>query len=517
MWQQYNNNSSDDDSDEEGTKFEISPPSYIIIAIDIHPNMFEKDGDSPMAFRMCLEAIGKLADAILFETSEKNICPFAIVLARKDNIIFRHFKSNLIETIKFINEKLYQSDEELKKEYMRDATEEFEMSNFLLQCKKVFLDVTKTYYKRILVYFTNDDYPKCAQDASGMFTIVNESRSLSHADVSFKVITTTDPFDYNKFYKEIFEAIGQDLTEEVCLDVLGITGKLRSIVSLTEGRKRTNFCIKIGDTEHCIQCYKFKPCQKPRILNNALYTYDGQQVKKAPSAAVRYRYRVVNKFNVSQFTYDQGTYERKTLDVSVAYGYTFLYVTKVLVSAGEQVNPPRLLICDPRATDEDKQLFRRLWDGLVEAGRVMVCHEKATRRAKLTYAQLRPYVMDDEQVFQIFRIPFGTQVKWPKDVCDAISPPDSEPDQEIRDLAARLVNAMTDDFTFDMLVHEKLKAKKEFVKSKLFDTALDTTGPIQYTRKQEANQKLALDVDLVDDVVAVIPPSVKRAPKRRRQ
>nr|CAH7751436.1 unnamed protein product [Callosobruchus chinensis] len=343
----------------------------MIIALDVHHNMFKTDDDSPMPFRMCLEAIGKLADSVLFETSAKNICPFAIVLARKDNIVLRHFKSNLIETIKFINKKLEQSDGDLKKEYMRDASEPFEMSNFLLQCKKVFLDVTKTYYKRFLVFLTNDDYPTCAQDASGMFTIVNETRSLSHADVTFKVITTTDHFDFSKFYKEIFEASDQDLTEEVCLDVLGVKQKLRSIVALTEGRKRIYFHVKIGETQHSIQCYKYKPCQKARILNNAFYTTGGQQVKKVPSGPASYKYRVINKYNTCQFEYDQGTFERKTVDVVVPYGYTFLYVTKSMVLVGEQVNPARLLICDTHEKDEAKLLFRKLWDGLVESNRVI--------------------------------------------------------------------------------------------------------------------------------------------------
>nr|CAH7751435.1 unnamed protein product [Callosobruchus chinensis] len=368
MWQ----HDSDEDSDGEGTTVEFSPPSYMIIALDVHHNMFKTDDDSPMPFRMCLEAIGKLADSVLFETSAKNICPFAIVLARKDNIVLRHFKSNLIETIKFINKKLEQSDGDLKKEYMRDASEPFEMSNFLLQCKKVFLDVTKTYYKRFLVFLTNDDYPTCAQDASGMFTIVNETRSLSHADVTFKVITTTDHFDFSKFYKEIFEASDQDLTEEVCLDVLGVKQKLRSIVALTEGRKRIYFHVKIGETQHSIQCYKYKPCQKARILNNAFYTTGGQQVKKVPSGPASYKYRVINKYNTCQFEYDQGTFERKTVDVVVPYGYTFLYVTKSMVLVGEQVNPARLLICDTHEKDEAKLLFRKLWDGLVESNRVIV-------------------------------------------------------------------------------------------------------------------------------------------------
>nr|CAI5867430.1 unnamed protein product [Callosobruchus analis] len=534
MWQEYNSG----DSDEEETGVELSPPSYIIIAIDVHPNMF--NCDTPISpFRMCLDAIGKLADAVLFKTSEKKFCPFAIVLARKDDIVLRHFKSNLIETIQFINQKLEQSDEELKKEYMRDVSEPFEMANFLLQCKKVFLDVTKTYYKRVLVFFTNDDYPKCAQDASGMFTIVNETRSLSHADVAFKVITTTHLFDFSKFYKEIFEASGQDLTEEVCLDVLGVKQKLISIVALTEGRKRINFYIKIGDKEHSIACYKFKAGKKERILNNAWYTRDGQQVKKVPSAPPRYKYRVVkmiqniqygviniNPFNhwlfivcskqrVTQFVYDQETYERKTLDVVVPYGYTFLYVTRPMVSAGEQVSTPKLLSCDPQATDEAKQLFRKLWDGLAESGKVMVCHEKPFRRSKINYAEVRPFLMEDEQVFRILRIPSGTQVKWPLEVCDCITGYDSEPDKEITSLTERVVELMTDDFKFDMLVHEKIKAKKEFIKSKLFDTPLDTTGPIQYTKKQEADRRLNLDVDIIDDVLAVIPPQ-RRAPKRRR-
>ncbi|CAH1986602.1 unnamed protein product [Acanthoscelides obtectus] len=511
MWQQEL-----DDSDDEETRFEISPPSHIIIMIDTHPKMFIKDdvNQSDISFRNCLAAVAQMAEAILFETST---CPFAIVLAKKDNIVLRHFKDNMIETIRFLNEKLKNTDDELKKEYMRDISEPLEFSNFLLHSKKVFLDAAKTYYKRILLFLTNNDNPHIAQGAK--YSIINEAKSLKHADITFKIIATSESFNFAMFYNEIFEAAEQNFTEEVCVDVDALKEKLTAIAGSIQGHKKVNFYITMEDAEHVIKCYKFKSFKKHRILNNASYTRDGSQVVKTNAPPV-YKYKVVCKYGYSLYDFDKEKFENKTLDCEIPYGYTFLYVTDQLVKAGENIHPPKILVCDSHEADEEKQLFRKFWDVLVECGKVFVCYEKSTRRNKIEYAQLSPYLMNEDQVFLIQRIPFGTQVKWPLEMFNeadsAAAAPISKrvPQNTVSSLAEQLVDLMTDEtFNFKQLVHGKIKAKKDFVKSKLFDLPFDTTGPIEYTKKQEADAKLG---SFVEKFTAVFPPMPERGRKRPR-
>lgn len=131
--------------------------SYVMVAIDTHPTMFESAGQiSP--FKNTLKALYRLSDYLLLKSNKRGYSPFCVHLYDKDEkAAMINFKDNMIDTTKLLKRKCDLSEEEIKNEFMRDY--DLDLAAFFQFCKRKFKDISGKFHKRILIFISNDPDP----------------------------------------------------------------------------------------------------------------------------------------------------------------------------------------------------------------------------------------------------------------------------------------------------------------------------------------------------------------------
>lgn len=390
MWQNYNSDNETEDEIEEVEK--NFKPTFVIIAIDTHPLMFRKKEDESSPFKNCLSACHSLADSLLLTSNKHSWNQFAVLLAREESPCLTEFRDNLIDTVKLLKTKAVLSNKQLAEEYQRKG--EFDLASFLLACKKVFHDVKTAFYKRTLIYITDDDEP--VQDATKKFTTLNEIKTFGGSQIDFQIVSTTSDFNYSKFYNELFSLMDTIPLEEICEDKEGLIEKLTAAVVMRYTRIKIIFYPFKDDISRFLNCYKLDYIRASTFVNNKLRR-DGKLVKSTVDNSDEYvdaSYFFKCKEPGRNIQFD--SYEKNCImDNTLPIGLTLLYVSKRVTGIGYVLGKPFLLL--PK--EKENIYFNKFWQCCVEKNRVLICLLKQKQFGKIRYTELIPFTVNNSPVF----------------------------------------------------------------------------------------------------------------------
>ncbi|XP_018573048.1 ATP-dependent DNA helicase 2 subunit 1 [Anoplophora glabripennis] len=477
MWR--NEENSDNEEDDEIPETEKNfKPTFVVIAIDTHPLMFRKKEDNSIPFKDCLSACYSLADSLLLAPSNRSWNQFAVLLAKEESPCLTEFRDNLIDTVKLLKTKAGLPNKQLAEEYQRKG--EFDLAGFLLACKKVFHDIKTAFYKRTLIYITDDDEP--VQDATKKFTVFNEIKTFSGNQIDFQIIPTTSDFNYSKFYNELFSLLDNPLVEVICEDEEGLTEKLTSAVVMRHARRKMLFYPFKGDTSRTLNCYKLDFIRTSALINSRL-TKDGKPVKltgedgdELVDATYYFRTKAPGRDSIKFDSYEKNC----IMDNTLPLGLTLLYVSKRSTDIGYVLGKPFFLM----SRDKDDVYFKKFWQNCVEKERVLVCALKQRQPGKIRYTELIPYTVNNSPMFLVKYIPFATEIILPKKT----DYPEPETNETKREAVRELVKSLTFDFDVKMIPDPCYLKKKEYVKSKLLEEPREE--PIGVAFANEALDKL---------------------------
>lgn len=338
--QDYEDYSDEDfESGESETRGHVKA-SYVIVAIDTHPSMFKIDANGRLPFRNCLEGCLRILDSLILVKDSKRWNPFAVLLSR-DDPKFIDFGDNIIESIIMLKSKLQLSDDDLETEFQRKNN--VDLAEFFLQCKKAFNDLKTAFYKRILVYITNDDNP--ISDAQSKLAAINEVRSFEPSQISFQVVSTTVGFDYTLLYNEMLALLEQGITqEEICTDVDGLEQKLSSVLIPKYYMRKVLFYPRKDDLNRYMTCFDLKFIKSKRLLNSK-FSDKGKTVRpKPPPIPDELPTYIVKKSGKVKLEVTFDAIERERFnDSSYPRGYTLFYIGKSLLEPYYNYTQPSFL------------------------------------------------------------------------------------------------------------------------------------------------------------------------------
>lgn len=367
-------------------------PSYVIVAIDTHSSMFKHNENGQLPFRNCLESCLRILDSLMFVKDSKSWNSFAVLLA-KNEPSFINFGDNIIDSIKFLQTLLKQSDQKLESEYKRQG--DFSLAEFLLQCKKAFHDIKAVFHQRILVFITNDDNP--IDNAQSKFAAINEVKSFEASDIRLEVIPTNVRFDFTLLYNEMFAQMTDDRKEEICTDVDGLEQKLSSVVLPKLYKRKVNFFPFQGDVTTYLTCYDFKTAKTPSLLNTKV-TLEGKEViPKPPSPSVDLpTYDLISSANGNMNVTFDIMDKNKLLNVSLPRGYTLVCIGKAVVKPIYNISKNHIL---QENFKQETKYFKMFWDYCQANERVLICVVKYKQPGKITYCQMSPIMLGDVPSF----------------------------------------------------------------------------------------------------------------------
>ncbi|XP_018576740.1 uncharacterized protein LOC108915248 [Anoplophora glabripennis] len=477
MWSKEDNSDHEEDDEIPETEKDFKP-SFVVIAIDTHPLMFREKEDESIPFKNCLLACHSLADSLLL-AKNNSWNNFAVLLAKEESPSLTTFDDNMIDTIKLLKTKVALSNEQLAEEYKRKG--EFDLAGFLLACKKVFYEVS-AFYKRTLIYITDDDEP--VQDATKKFTVFNEIKTFSGNQIDFQIIPTTSDFDYSKFYNELFSLLDNPPIEEICEDEEGLTEKLTLAVVRGQMRSKMLFYPFKNDTSRYINCCKLNFIRTSALINSKI-TRDGKHVKftgedrdELLNASYCFKTKGHGR-NTIKFNYNE---KNSIMDNKLPLGLTLLYVSKRMTEVGYALGKPFFLM-----SEDQNEYFKKFWQNCVEKERVLVCLVKHTQPGKIRYTELIPYTVNNSMMFLVKYIPFGKEIILPKKA----NYPEPESNENRRAAIKELVKSLTFDFDLKMIPDPCYRKKKAFVRSKLLDEPQEE--PIVVTVVKETLDKVIED------------------------
>ncbi|KAJ8979971.1 hypothetical protein NQ317_013719 [Molorchus minor] len=496
------------DSDDEGEDQVFLKPSFVVIAIDVHPIMFQERNDGSMPFRDCIETCYNLADSLVLTSSHK-FNQFALILAREDLPILTEFDANLLDSVKLLKVKTEMSNQQLKDEYQRKG--DFDLASFFLTCKKAFHDIKSTFDKRTLIYITDDESP--AQNAQQKFTALNEAKTFSGSQINFQIIPTRIDFNYNVFYNELFSLMDITPVEEICEDKDGLMKKLLSSVVIQHSQTNMRFYPFNGDPTRFINCFKVNVIRSSTLLNTRV-TKDGRPVK-----------RVTESDNIPSFSFKNKVpecdtikfdlYEKTTLlDNRFPLGLTLLYVSKRLTDVGYVLGKPFLL----RQNEEfESPLFKKFWQNCVNNERVLVCARKLQQPGKLRYVELIPEVVNGSSMFLVKNVPYSSEIVYPIES----DYPEQVEDVKKKEAMKKLVDDLTFDFDFKMIPDPCYRKKQAYVKAKLLDEQMKEVTDITFNlpamdeHLQEAVNAIKSNYVLTEEKKRKAPSSTSKAKKTK--
>lgn len=204
--------SSDVENQKEGKGVEGTPeflPSFVLFAIDTSSSMFDKNEDC--TFIQAISAFYSIADSLITSTSFKH--RFAVVLASTDVIQpeIISFKSSLADAINVLTKMGSSSD---PKDYKRGV--DFDLADFLLNCKKKLLEANVNAFQRTIVFVTNDDNPT-DNDAKQILKITQVTNSFGDYKIALKVVTMNPTFNCSSLYQDLKAEVNRvdDVTEMI--------------------------------------------------------------------------------------------------------------------------------------------------------------------------------------------------------------------------------------------------------------------------------------------------------------
>lgn len=462
----------DRDSDYEDADNEIFSssfkPSYVVIAIDNHSSMFERNSHGVIPFRMCLEACHNLADTLLFRKDARSWSPFAILISGISKPLTT-FSENVMDVIKVLKATSGLSDDALRLEYQRKGS--LDLSSFFITGKKLFHEVKTVFYKRTFLYLSNDDNP--ISDKNSKFTALNEIKTFAGSQIQFQVVPTIQSFNYKLFYNELFNLLGGLKQEEICTDTEGLTQKLSSTILVNINERKLIFYPFKDDTRRFMKCLRLYIYSNIQLYNTNM-TKDGQKVINTPKHSdipVHYRIKHISSDKAPNVKFDLDEKDR-LMDFDTPKGLILSYVADRQVGIGHIFSSPNLIRADPK---EELPYFNKFWDNCVATNKVLVCTSKVRQPDKIRCVELIPVLVDGIQMFLEKRLPFGNEIMLPQ----KLNYPVEEVNKERREAVRKLVDKLTFDFEPKMVVDIQFQRKKAYIKAKLLNEPIVPVNDIQ--------------------------------------
>ncbi|XP_057657460.1 uncharacterized protein LOC130894577 isoform X1 [Diorhabda carinulata] len=462
----------DRDSDYEDADKEIFSssfkPSYVVIGIDNHSSMFEKNLNGITPFRMCLKACHNLAENLLFRKDARSWSHFAILISGISKPLTT-FSENVVDVIKMLKATSDLSDDALSQEYQRKGN--LDLSSFFLSGKKLFHEVKTVFYKRTFLYMSNDDNP--VKDKNSKFTAFNEIKTFAGSQIQFQVIPTVPSFNYKLFYNEVFNLLGGLNEEEICTDTEGLTQKLSSTILVNINKRKLNFYPFKGDTTRFLKCLRLYIYSNIQLYNNYM-TKDGQKVintSRQSDTPVYYRIKYISSDKAPNVKFDIDEKDR-LMDFDTPKGLILCYVADRQVGIGHIFTSPNLIRADPK---EDLPYFNKFWDNCVATNKVLVCTSKMRQPDKIRCVELIPVLVDGIQMFLEKVLPFGNEIILPQ----KLNYPIEEVNEERKEAVRKLVDKLTFDFEPNMITDIQFQKKKAYIRAKLLNEPIIPVNDIQ--------------------------------------
>ncbi|XP_030765990.1 uncharacterized protein LOC115890027 [Sitophilus oryzae] len=494
-------------------------PSYVIVAIDTHSSMFktrETDASGETHFfKDALTACFEIADSLLLATGSNSFNQFGVLLADEDHkASLIEVESNMLDSIKFLKEESGLSNAELKTKYERQSS--LDVAAFFLLCKKKFKSIISAYYKRTIVFITNNDDPVDG-DAQRKFTALNEAKTFEGNSINFEIVSMINDFDYTKFYNELFHLYSEPPTTDViCQDKHGIVEKLLPLIVFRYTKLRTRFYPFENDYGRHLNVMKMNFIRKARLLNNQKASVDGRMLKTVhvlrelgsnKPNPFKYRLRLGVGEEPLRFN-EKDRYDIEGNDLPL--GFHFQYVSDRQSEAGVVVNKTSILAYDPK---EDLEFFQHFWQYCFDRNQVMVCIKKYRNPAPIRYVELIPKFANNQRLFLIKNIPFAGQCHPPKAV--VLNPlPDFEVSVEKKDMVRLLIKGLSFDYSPKTFTNLSYAKKKAYVKSKLLDEPLEEVEDVFGNAAQSIDKEIGEVANRIKTLFN-LPDSLPRGRKRK--
>lgn len=485
-------------------------PSYVIVAIDTHCSMFKSDGQ-PTPFKNCINALYRLSDFLLLKSDKRGWSPFSVCLYDKDEkASLVNFKDNMIKTTKLLKLKSNLSEEELKNEYMRDS--DLDLAYFFQFCKKKFKDISTKFYRRILIFITNDPDPVVG-DASKRFTALQEAKNFEENDINFQLVVTNEEFEYDKFYTELFSLVDKP-QEIICEDEEGLFEKIISTICFRHSQRKLRFYPFADDFTKSMTVIRKGYIKKARILNNNFVAKDGTLVKrtKKPSSEqmpshVSYILRnrkKKKKFYEQKFSEDE---KKGANPKRFPVGYTLLYVCQRLRQKGEVIKKPEIVEADAR---EELPYFNQFWQYCINNDKVLICAKVMKKGASPKPVELIPKLVHNTKVFLDKVIAYANEYFEPE-IKEGRNEEKVVLTEEQINVTDALIKQLTFEFQSSLLINKPYLNKVNYLKSKLLEEDRNEVRVRELLSREEIDDKIA---DIADDFLKCFPP--EKGVKRKR-
>jgi hypothetical protein len=452
-----------DNEDDTTSPDTVYKPSFVLIAIDTNPSMFvKKESDGTMPFRDCISACYNLANSLIFTQNKRSWSPFGVVLAREDaSASFVNFNDNVLTSIKFLKEENKRTDDELTDMYQRKGI--FDLSAFFLFCKKKFKEVNSVFYKRTIIYVTNDDDP-IKSDKNQRFAALNEAKNFEANNITFEMVTMNDSFNYKIFYNELYAVLKLPPVETVVEDEDGLLEKLSTLILVRYYQRRLNFFPFIGDQSRFLKVRQKSFVQEEKLYNNAFVSAEGKLVKKISKTPTDELKKYLLKFNMGSLEFDTTEYyEIKNNDLPI--GYSLIHVSDRVTDVGIILANTAIMEVDVK---EEIPFFESFWQYCVDKNKVLICIRKLKKFDKIRFVELIPKFAQNTKLFIIKIIPFNDENKYPASRLTVKEEDiNVEYSQEKVTVTDKLINSLTFDYDPKMFTNLSLAKKKAFLRAKL--------------------------------------------------
>lgn len=372
----------------------------------------------------------------------------------------------MLESVKRLKKEISQSNEHLKVKYER--TGDVDLAAFFLLCKKKFREINSAYYKRSIIYITNDDDPLNG-DNQKKFAALNEAKTFEPSDISFEIATMTETFDYTKFYNELFHLYAKPPSVEyVYPDKDCLVEKLLSSIVFRYTKLRYNFYPFKNDYSRFLKVMRVNFIRPVKIYNTHRASRDGKMVIKIKQPPVAR--------NTPQYRVPISTGDAIQLDLKDKYdiygnalplGFHLQYVADRQIDDDVIfINKVSILLLNPK--EELHNYFEQFWQYCTAKNKVLVCIKKYRQPSALRYVELIPKYARKQKLFLIKDMNFCEEARFPKTV-ETAEPREHNATEQQRAVIEELTDKLEFDYDPRMFINPIYGKKKAYVKAKLLD------------------------------------------------
>lgn len=383
-------------------------PSYVLVALDVHPRMFQSREDNTTSFKICLESCHEVANSLIFEKSRRKWSNFAVCSVTDDATPIVSFDTNVLETIKTLKAKSKLSSEELRKLYERQSS--VDLGLFFIQCKKRLKEVSTVFYRKTFILITDDDNP--VADKQMRFKALNEAAHFQTQEINFELLTLNPDFGYEKFFNEFFSVMNAPPLDYFVEDSIGLTAKLSDTIVNPFYKRKLRFYPFRDDQTRCIQMTQKSYVRdfEKTFYKDSYVSVGGKRVEKRltgqddteRSYQLKFRSGAVNLTETELLAIKQ---------VDLPIGYTLLSFTERQTEIGVMSHKPVILEVD---NAQDVQLFESFWQVCVNRNKVLVCIAIMRTNDKINYVELIPKYANKSKVFLVVAIPPINKFDYPE-------------------------------------------------------------------------------------------------------